>query len=379
MNSVRVKRPDAALAADMATIFNTDGAIDVYVEPDASSSLPYSQNIGFTSCGSVANCTTMTVLRAANFSVGFPERQPYFHYAVYADRRVDESASPPTTTTCSSGVAGVLDTNVIVSVGTTCFGAVSAGQQRGTTMHELGHNLNLVHNRNDDPSQNYSVVHASVMNYRYQFPGVPGRAGALVHSYSFGANACADCNTSPKQTCALVRIAAPGQCAALSPNCDCDVNEWGTWLSTDFVNGARNPNPGAGPNGASPQASINVDSRTFAKGKNGEEIVTSLPAAAQNATPPSASAPAKGLLEDFSPSEFAPIRSAISRNLSGGKESSVKASGPDVWQGPVPNIVSSRRSQLVTRQVEDLKARGLEQSKDFAVTADGNGIVQNCL
>jgi hypothetical protein len=224
--------------------------------------------------------------------------------------------------------------------------------RRGTTVHELGHNLNLDHNHNDAASKNFSVIHGSVMNYKYQFSGVPWRAAGVVlgSTYSFGGNGqCVPCNTSPKQWCmdgvtlAAIYTAwgAPTTCAQLSPTCDCDVNEWGGVLTTDFRNGTRNTT-GAGAGGA-------------------------------------ASGAADSLLPPLGPSEFATTRAAIERNQVSAPQGLLKATSPGTWQGPVPDDGSARRGALVKQQLVDLKARGLVRDKDFYVSSDGLSIMQKCL
>lgn len=119
------------------------------------------------------------------------------------------------------------DPDLIVSV--RCQQNTQA-QQRGTFIHELGHNLNLGHNGNDDPSQQFSTIHESVMNYRYQFAGVPGTSR---HTYSDGSNGCAPCATSPKASCIACQNALT--CSTCT-DCDCDVNEWGS-VNYDFYEG----------------------------------------------------------------------------------------------------------------------------------------------
>ena len=125
------------------------------------------------------------------------------------------------------------------------FGQAQANQQEGTFVHELGHNLNLTHNGNNDPFGNWSTIHWSVMNYLYQMgnPVPPPPAGLF--QYSFGTQPCMGCIPSPKQACIALENA--GLCGTpAGAVCDCDVNEWGSLIlpfqgDPDYQDGAPGP------------------------------------------------------------------------------------------------------------------------------------------
>jgi hypothetical protein len=74
----------------------------------------------------------------------------------------------------SSGLAELPGDDFIVSLGASIWGTVnghnvgSVDQQKGTLMHELGHNLNLRHGGNLD--ENCKSNYLSVMSYMFQFP-----------------------------------------------------------------------------------------------------------------------------------------------------------------------------------------------------------------
>ncbi|GAB4291531.1 MAG: hypothetical protein Kow0090_05010 [Myxococcota bacterium] len=121
-------------------------------------------------------------------------------------------------------------------------------------MHELGHNLLLSHQGNDlfyvnseetpyacDPTEfiyptppekypmcfgdiygNMSTIHASVMNYRYQFSGVRIEGDRFRHIYSYGENGCKEPEDSPKYACRVDK--QDGKID--NPKCDCDFDEW---------------------------------------------------------------------------------------------------------------------------------------------------------
>jgi hypothetical protein len=74
----------------------------------------------------------------------------------------------------SSGLAEIPGDDFVVTLGASIWGSVnghnvgSVDQQKGTLMHELGHNLNLRHGGNVD--ENCKPNYLSVMNYMFQFP-----------------------------------------------------------------------------------------------------------------------------------------------------------------------------------------------------------------
>ncbi|AEI64487.1 hypothetical protein [Corallococcus macrosporus] len=215
-NPYLTRKPYAGLVADAAAVFARDSGVRLHAFID--SALPWHEVVCFGACSGGVD---FYALKQSGFSSGSPERRPYFHYAVWAYRQGSG-------TSCSSGRAEVLGNDLIVSLG--CWSSPSLQEQRGTFIHELGHNLALDHNGNEVPGQT-SVVHASVMNYRYQMLGV-GSPGW--HTYSFGANACAACGTSPKSRCVSCRDGFLGCGFPGCGSCDCDVNEWGA-VELDFL------------------------------------------------------------------------------------------------------------------------------------------------
>jgi hypothetical protein len=90
-----------------------------------------------------------------------PRRRPAFHYCLFVHNRIS---------TGSSGIAKIDGVDLIVSLGSFSNQVGSVTQQSNTLMHELGHNLNLRHGGSE--GKNRKPNYNSVMNYRYQFPGV---------------------------------------------------------------------------------------------------------------------------------------------------------------------------------------------------------------
>jgi hypothetical protein len=93
--------------------------------------------------------------KAANFAAN---RNGYFRYVLLPHFY--------NTNSLSSGQAEVLGDDLIVSL----YCANTDGNVANTIMHEVGHNLNLRHGGNENC--NYKPNYNSVMNYKYQFPGV---------------------------------------------------------------------------------------------------------------------------------------------------------------------------------------------------------------
>jgi hypothetical protein len=96
-----------------------------------------------------------------------PKRDVY-HYFIFAH---SQAANPP-----SSGTAEIKGNDGLITLGHPGWGVDpatghtvgSVEQQKGTFMHELGHNLNLRHGGNVD--ENCKPNYLSVMSYSFQFP-----------------------------------------------------------------------------------------------------------------------------------------------------------------------------------------------------------------
>ncbi|ADB30273.1 conserved hypothetical protein [Kribbella flavida DSM 17836] len=110
-------------------------------------------------------------IKAVHFA---PARQAVFHYMLWADDYDN---------TCSSGNAFAIPNDTfIVTMGPKCKWTVTENMAVGTFIHELGHNLGLTHGGTDHA--NYKPNYLSVMNYFFQFDGVPRTSGSAWFSYS---------------------------------------------------------------------------------------------------------------------------------------------------------------------------------------------------
>lgn len=150
-----------------APVTNPDGTngIDLVVDYGQGGLLNQGNQISDTTApvGSIigdVNDAEFAAIKAANFH---PSREGYFHYSLHL-HRYDTSSN-------SSGQAEINGDDLIVSL--QCFDGLT--NTSNTLMHELGHNLGLRHggddNTNNEPNYN------SIMNYRFQFPGIDADAG----------------------------------------------------------------------------------------------------------------------------------------------------------------------------------------------------------
>lgn len=167
---------DVRAAFANADVGNPDGINGITIHIDAGAStimtgtttwgglsraneVPYDANLGAFNPNGTYSWTEFQTLKDANFD---EFRLPMFHYVVYADRYG---------TSGSSGISrGIGGSDYIVSDGPWPNGFTQA-QERGTFMHELGHNLGLRHGGDDH--ENYEPNFVSIMNYSFQLNGIP--------------------------------------------------------------------------------------------------------------------------------------------------------------------------------------------------------------
>ena len=174
-SSGAINRMTSAFAA--APVTNPDGSTGVNVISD------YGQGGIFTSGGLVADADGVLsqdvsgaeyhALKVANFAA---DREGYFHYTLMPHNYNGSSTS--------SGQAEIFGDDLIVSL--QCYG--TDVNVANTIMHEVGHNLGLRHG-GDVNTPNYKPNYNSIMNYRYQWPGVDTDcdvAGNGVLAYSTG-------------------------------------------------------------------------------------------------------------------------------------------------------------------------------------------------
>jgi hypothetical protein len=115
--------------------------------------------------------TEFEAIKVAHFGPADSDaRRDAFHYVLYADRYGD-----PT----SSGISrGIPAADFVVTDGPAGALGFTRVQERGTLMHELGHNLGLRHGGPDDETFQGKAIYVSIMNYFYQLDGLPPAEGS---------------------------------------------------------------------------------------------------------------------------------------------------------------------------------------------------------
>ncbi|MBZ4422678.1 hypothetical protein [Myxococcus sp. RHSTA-1-4] len=115
--------------------------------------------------------TDFDVIKAKYFA---SRRAPFFHYALIANQYNSGGSSG-----LSRGIPGH---DFMVTLGNWSTPGGTEQQQAGTIMHELGHNIGLMHGGNEN--MNYKANYLSLMSYNYQLRGltVDGTTGVLDYS-----------------------------------------------------------------------------------------------------------------------------------------------------------------------------------------------------
>ena len=176
-----IARVEAAFAN--SPHFNPDGSTGINVIQDYGNGPLQGGNTVADADGVIAggvDGTDFAAIKAANFA---PNRIGYFHYTLMPHQY--------NTNSLSSGEAEIGGDDMIVSL--QCNNSLSA--TANTIMHELGHNLTLRHGGAD--TVNFKPNYNSIMNYKYQFPGVDNNCtppGDGVLDYSHGTRANLDEN-----------------------------------------------------------------------------------------------------------------------------------------------------------------------------------------
>lgn len=153
---------------------NPDGSTGIRIHLDAGSARGSAYNLGggneIPYTNNLSGVTEVTSIRALHSDVA---RANVFHYAVFGDTYGSGS---------SSGEAYINGLDLLVTLGPTYWGDVDSSLRVGTFIHELGHNLGLLHGGNDNV--NFKPGYLSIMNYSYQLTGVPRTGASPSFSYS---------------------------------------------------------------------------------------------------------------------------------------------------------------------------------------------------
>lgn len=141
--------------------------------------IPWQNNLG-TLTGGQYDWTQFQAIKSARFDP--TGRSPIFHYIIAGNYQ--EPPPPGGSQNTSSGISrGIGASDLLVTLGGG-GGAGTPQQQAGTLMHELGHNLSLLHGGNQNT--NYKPNYLSIMNYLYQLRGLDVAATAGVVDYAGG-------------------------------------------------------------------------------------------------------------------------------------------------------------------------------------------------
>lgn len=354
------RQPYANLPTDASEIFSSDGFSNLNLIIDES--VPWHQNIALNGCATgVQDCVDFNTQKASFFSTNNPERRPYFHYAVFGFQHDGG---------CSSGHAELLgnDLEITLGGGAACGWTFTSNEQLGTLIHELGHNLNLTHNGNDDATGHYSTVHNSVMNYRYQISGTSPNSR---HTYSSGSSNpfCASCSTSPKQACITLKNA--NQCnTQAGAVCDCDVIEWWSAIDYDMTEGgayndgiAYSSSGGTLPPVARP---LNLD-LPEQLGARFDKDPTHVVSASELAT--AVAAELKRFVPASSDSVVIAAREAQAKQEQADVTHDVQTRAANALK---PNL--GRRRASVAKRMALLKAQGLVEGRDFEISSDRSAL-----
>lgn len=225
-----------------APVSNPDGTSGITIHLDAGSArgtaydlgggnqVPYDSNL------SPAEGQTQDI-KSGNFDAA---RAKIFYYMLWADDYTDEDGNR-----CSSGNAfDIPNDTFIVTMGPACGWTPDDDMNVGTFVHELGHDLGLLHGGAD--SDNYKPNYLSVMNYAFQFHGVPRYPSGSYFGYS-NVNPPALNETDLRESAGLGTTAVSGwrttwfcpngsqrttsgaASGAIDWNCDGDTLDRGRW------------------------------------------------------------------------------------------------------------------------------------------------------
>jgi hypothetical protein len=194
-------QPNAAAMQMVVDAFNTapvnnpDGTTGIHIHIDYGSGAPltwapgnwgtlshaealtHQTNLG-TCTGSNYNWDALDTIKQDHFTAG---RAAFFHYNVSAHNLC--TAYGGTSGISRNGtVFGNGASDFIMSLGSWTGGVGTANEQAGTFMHELGHNLGLMHGGEDHTQWKPNYI--SVMNYAFQTRGlfIGGTAGHFDYS-----------------------------------------------------------------------------------------------------------------------------------------------------------------------------------------------------
>lgn len=174
-----------------APVDNPDGRAGITIHLDAGNARGSSYDLGGGNQVPYDNNLSpvndqVAAIKRSNFNSARPR---IFHYMIWADS-YDSG--------CSSGISmGIPADTFVVALGPKCNWNPGDDGNVGTFVHELGHNLGLKHGGVDHT--NYKPNYLSVMNYAFQFGGVPKADSSFYFGYSSVNPAALDENSLSEQ------------------------------------------------------------------------------------------------------------------------------------------------------------------------------------
>jgi type II secretory pathway pseudopilin PulG len=156
---------------DAGTIFSSSFSVANFNLGQGNSVVPYEPCVTFNQTTCSSNVSTRRSVYDWKNEFMELRRRPIFHYLLFGNSQLATGASG------SSGLAELPGNDFIVTMGnwgftTTAGSALNRliNMQASTIMHELGHNLGLMHGGFENA--NYKPNYWSVMNYLYQLEGL---------------------------------------------------------------------------------------------------------------------------------------------------------------------------------------------------------------
>jgi hypothetical protein len=158
-----------------APVTNPDGNNGINLHVDVSNAVPHQNVLNFNGgaqgCGSTVAGTQFgdfDTVKAANFN-NQDARRYAFHYALAI--HMENQAALTDSGQRFSGCGEIGGNDFYISFGGWGAGVPTTQQEAGTIMHELGHNLGLLHG--GDENVNFKPNYLSLMSYFFQLRGIP--------------------------------------------------------------------------------------------------------------------------------------------------------------------------------------------------------------
>jgi hypothetical protein len=162
-----------AFANAPVAALNPDGANGINLHVHLSNAIAHQNVLNFNGgalgCGPNPAGTgfgDFDTVKAANFDNAAARRYA-FHYGLAIE--VENQAALTDANQRFSGCGEIGGNDFYISFG--LWGPITVQQEAGTIMHELGHNLGLLHGGNDNV--NFKPNYLSLMNYWFQLRGIP--------------------------------------------------------------------------------------------------------------------------------------------------------------------------------------------------------------